>query len=94
MAITLITLIPNSFSRTLHHGVKVGKSNSELFKEDKGFFLQPLCPDQLWGPPSLLYNGYQASLPMGKARLGYGPDHSPPSSAKVKMSRRYKSSPP
>jgi hypothetical protein len=22
--------------------------------EAKGFFLQPLCPDRLWGPPSLL----------------------------------------
>jgi hypothetical protein len=26
---------------------------------EKGFFLQPLCPDQLWGPPSLLSNGYR-----------------------------------
>jgi hypothetical protein len=25
--------------------------------EAKGFFLQPVCPDRLWGPPSLLYNG-------------------------------------
>jgi hypothetical protein len=24
-----------------------------------------LCPDRLWGPPSLLYNGYQGSLPRG-----------------------------
>jgi hypothetical protein len=22
-------------------------------------FLSPRCPDWLWGPPSLLYNGYQ-----------------------------------
>jgi hypothetical protein len=29
----------------------------------KGFLLQSLCPDQLWGPPSLLYNGYQGSFP-------------------------------
>jgi hypothetical protein len=21
------------------------------------FFLYPLCPDRLWGPPSFLYNG-------------------------------------
>jgi hypothetical protein len=31
--------------------------------EAKGFFVQPLCPDRLWGPPSLLYNGYRGSYP-------------------------------
>jgi hypothetical protein len=25
----------------------------------KGFFFQPLRPDRLWGPPSLLSNGYR-----------------------------------
>jgi hypothetical protein len=29
------------------------------------FFLYLLCPDRLWGPPSLLYNGYQGSFPQG-----------------------------
>jgi hypothetical protein len=24
-----------------------------------------LCPDRLWGPPSLLYNGYRGSFPRG-----------------------------
>jgi hypothetical protein len=28
-----------------------------------GFFLSPLLPDRLWGPPSLLYNGYRWSFP-------------------------------
>jgi hypothetical protein len=37
-------------------------------------------PDQLWGPPSLLYNGY-----LGVNRPGRKADHSPPSSAEVKM---------
>jgi hypothetical protein len=51
---------------------------------DKGFFLQPLSPDRLWGPPSLLYNGYRGSFPPGvKARPGHDADHSPPSSAEV-----------
>jgi hypothetical protein len=33
--------------------------------EANGFFLYPLCPDRLWGPPSLLYNGYRGSFPRG-----------------------------
>jgi hypothetical protein len=51
--------------------------------EAKGFFLLPLCPDQLWGLPSLLYNGYRGSFPGGKARPGRDADHSPPCSAEV-----------
>jgi hypothetical protein len=39
-------------------------------------------PDRLWGPPSLLYNGYRV-LP-GLKRPGRGVDHAPPSSAEVK----------
>jgi hypothetical protein len=27
----------------------------------------PQCPERLWGPPSLLFNGYQGSFPGGKA---------------------------
>jgi hypothetical protein len=40
------------------------------------------CPDQPWGPPSLLYNGYWL-FPGGKERLGYDADPSPSSSAMV-----------
>jgi hypothetical protein len=40
------------------------------------------CPDRPWGPPSLLYNGYQV-FPGGKERLGRDADPSPPSSAVV-----------
>jgi hypothetical protein len=43
--------------------------------EAKGFFL---CPDRLWGPPSLLYNGYWGSFPVAKARPGLEADYSPP----------------
>jgi hypothetical protein len=51
--------------------------------EAKGFFLWPLCPDRLWGPPSLLYDGSRTSFPRAKARPGRDADYSPPSSAEV-----------
>jgi hypothetical protein len=38
------------------------------------------CPDRLWGPPSLLYNGYLV-FPGGKKRAGRDADPSPPSIA-------------
>jgi hypothetical protein len=41
-----------------------------------------------WGPPSLLYNGYQVSF-LGVKWLGRGIDHPPPSSAKVKRKSRF-----
>jgi len=34
------------------------------------------CPDRIWGPPSLLYNGYR-DFPGGKERLGRDADPSP-----------------
>jgi hypothetical protein len=39
-------------------------------------------PDQPWGPPSLLYNGYQV-FPRGKVQPGRAVEHSLPSSAEV-----------
>jgi hypothetical protein len=33
--------------------------------EAEGFFLYPLCSDRLWGPLSLLYNGYRGSFSRG-----------------------------
>jgi len=39
-------------------------------------------PDQPWGPPSLLYNGYRV-FPGGTVLLGRDADPSPPSSAEV-----------
>jgi hypothetical protein len=47
-------------------------------------FSSNLCPDQLWGPHSLLYNGYWGSFPQGKAQPGRDADHSPSSNAEVK----------
>jgi hypothetical protein len=50
----------------------------------RGFFFQPLHPDLLWGPPSLLTNGYRGPFPGGKARPGRDADHSSSSNAEVK----------
>jgi hypothetical protein len=61
--------------------------------EAQEFFLQSLCLDRLWGPPSLLYNGYQDSVPRGKAWPGRDADHSPPSSAEVENKELYLLSP-
>ena len=51
----------------------------------------PKCPDRLWGPPSLLFNGYRDSLP-GVVRPGREADHSPSPSAEVKNEWSYTSS--
>jgi hypothetical protein len=47
-------------------------------------FSCPQRPDPLWGPPSLLSNGYQPQFPQGVKRPGHEADHSHPSSAEVK----------
>jgi hypothetical protein len=44
--------------------------------EAKGIFLQLVCPDRLWGPPSLLYNGYRSPFHGAKARPGRVAVHS------------------
>jgi hypothetical protein len=53
-----------------------------------GIFLS-LCPDQLWGLPNLLSNGY-----WGLKQPGCEADHLPPSSADVKNVWCYTSTPP
>jgi hypothetical protein len=45
----------------------------------KTFFFTPQRPDQLWGPPSLLFTRY-----LGAKRLDREADHSSPSSPEVK----------
>ena len=50
-------------------------------------------PNRLWGPPSLLYNGYWV-FPGGKQLPGRDADPSPPSSAVVKKEQSYTSTPP
>jgi hypothetical protein len=50
-------------------------------------------PDRLWGPPSLLSNGYRVFFP-GLKRPGREDDHSPPTSVEVKNTWIYTSAPP
>jgi predicted nucleic acid-binding Zn ribbon protein len=63
--------------------------------EGKGFFVQPLCPHRLWGPPSLLYNGYRGVLSPG-VKLGRGMTLTTHTRLvpRYRMSRSYTSSPP
>jgi len=51
------------------------------------------CPDQPWGPPSLLYNGYRV-FRGGKEQPGRDADPSPPSSAVVMKEQSYTSTSP
>jgi hypothetical protein len=51
------------------------------------------CPDQLWGPTSLLFKGYRAPL-LGVKQLRHEAGHSPPSSADVKNEWNCNSIPP
>jgi hypothetical protein len=61
----------------------------------RGFFFKPLRPDRLWGPPSLLYNGFRGSFPRGvKSDQGVMLTTYPHLVLRLIMSRSYTSSPP
>jgi hypothetical protein len=54
----------------------------------------PYRSDGLWGPPNLLFYGHRWLFPPGVKRQGREPDHSPPTSAEVKKTWIYTSTPP
>jgi hypothetical protein len=56
-------------------------------------FTSPCCPDQLWSPPNLLSNGYWGLFPRGVKWLEREADHSPLTSAEVKKTWVYSSTP-
>jgi hypothetical protein len=70
-------------------GFYVPKSNGPLVIS----ISSPLRPERLWGPPTLLSNGYQRLFPWGVKRPGREADNSPPSSAEVKKAWSYTSTP-
>jgi hypothetical protein len=58
----------------------------------KRFFSFLNRPDRLWGPHSLLFNGYRSSLP-GVKRPGPEVNHSSPSTAEIKNEYAHISTP-
>jgi hypothetical protein len=72
-------------------GPRAGRSRFRILAGAEGVLFAPTLPDQPWGPPSLLYNGYLLSLP-GIKRSGSEVYHSPPSNTDVKNAWSYTSS--
>jgi hypothetical protein len=56
-------------------------------------FCSPICLDQLWGPPSLIFNRYCELFLSAIQLLGHEADCSHPSTAKVKNLWSYTSIP-
>jgi hypothetical protein len=62
---------------------------------EKDFSIYPLCPDRLWGPPSLLSNGYRGVLsPSEKRGRGVALTTQPYLVPRSRMSRSYTASSP
>ena len=54
----------------------------------RDFLFSPKYPEQLWGPPTLLFSGY-----LGIKRTGREVHHSPPSNAEIKNKWGYITAP-
>jgi len=58
------------------------------------FTSSPKHPENLWGPPSFLFNIYQVLLPQRLKQPGLEADHPPQYSAELKNNWNYPFSPP
>jgi hypothetical protein len=91
------------FAFTVFHGFLVSRDNAVSIATGYGIdggvrvrfpigariFSFPRRPDQFWGPPSLLSNGYPRVLSPGREA-----DHSLPTSTEVRNTGIYTSTPP
>jgi hypothetical protein len=57
----------SSVGIALGYGLEDWGSKSSIPRGGWEYFSSPQGPERLWGPPSLLSNGYQGSFPVGKA---------------------------
>jgi hypothetical protein len=71
-----------------------GLNNGVRLPVGSRIFSFPRRKDRLWGPSSLLSNGYQGPFPPGVQWQGLEGDHSPPASAEVNKMWIYTSSLP
>ena len=92
-------VFPNLFLNTKFYTCGQRSRYSDWLRAGRSEVLIPVggeifrtCPDQPWGPPSLLYNGYRV-FPGGRERPGRDADPSPPSSAVVMKEQSYTSAP-
>jgi hypothetical protein len=76
--LSILLFIPNIYECGQPRWNDIDRGKPKNSKESQSQYFS-----RLWGPPSLLYNGYRGSYPRGKARPGRDADHSPPSSAEV-----------
>jgi hypothetical protein len=83
----------------IHHGVMFGHSDnftfnyfyglndrSSILDRSRVHFLFDISSSRVWGPPSLLSNGYRGLFLRGVKRSGREADHSPPPSAEDEWS--------
>jgi hypothetical protein len=70
-----------------------GQSRDRIQTWRENFIFSSHHPDQLWGPPRFLFNGYYGSFP-GVQQLEHDVDYSTPSNTKVKNKWSYTFTPP
>jgi hypothetical protein len=99
MKLLIVELVTGSWGSSVsivtNYGVDDRAIGVRSLAEAKGFLLQSLSPDQLWGPPSFLSNGYRGSCPPDvKNSRGVRLTTHPHLVQRSRICRSYISSPP